>query len=110
MNNTDTSVDFDDSNVTRTSPPDTFTGAVATPLEAAPTGLTYVQICYVSFALVGLCGNSLVLAVIGSHRPLRSRLGNYFIINLTLVDWVISLLLLVHALAQDISTAGKSGE
>src|SRR6218665_3506303 len=59
-------------------------------------GLDYVVISYVVFGLVGVVGNCFACAIIIGHRPLRTRLANYYVISQCALDLVVSLLLLTN--------------
>src|SRR6218665_21636 len=59
-------------------------------------GLDYVVISYVVFGLVGVVGNCFACAIIVGHRPLRTRLANYYVISQCALDLIVSLLLLTN--------------
>jgi len=73
---------------------------IVTP-NAAPTILALsittqqhaINITYIILALFGIIGNLLALIVIITHSPIRKRLPNYYFINQTIVDFLVSLLL-----------------
>jgi len=59
-------------------------------------GIDYVIISYYVFGLVGVVGNCFACAVIVGHRPLRTRLANYYVISQCALDLFVSLLLLTN--------------
>src|SRR6218665_2029684 len=56
----------------------------------------YLMISYIVFGLVGVVGNCFACAIIVGHRPLRTRLANYYVINQCALDLIVSLLLLTN--------------
>lgn len=59
----------------------------------------FLGIAYIVIGLLGIVGNGLSCLVILSHKPLRRRLANYFLINQCFMDLIISLLMLVNTAA-----------
>src|SRR6218665_4207351 len=56
----------------------------------------YLMISYFLFGLVGVVGNCFACAIIVGHRPLRTRLANYYVISQCNLDLIVSLLLLTN--------------
>lgn len=63
---------------------------------AAPVVMDYLMISYIVIGLVGVVGNSFACAIIIGHRPLRTRLANYYVISQCALDLLVSLLLLTN--------------
>src|SRR6218665_3776233 len=59
-------------------------------------GIDFAMISYFVFGLVGVVGNCFACAIIVGHRPLRTRLANYYVINQCALDLIVSLLLLTN--------------
>jgi len=56
----------------------------------------YAMISYIVFGCVGVVGNCFACAIIIGHRPLRTRLANYYVISQCALDLIVSLLLLTN--------------
>lgn len=61
--------------------------------------MDYLGIAYIVIGLLGTLGNGLSCVVILSHKPLRRRLANYFIINQAFMDLLIGVILLLNTAA-----------
>src|SRR6218665_271118 len=59
-------------------------------------GIDYMVISYFVFGLVGVVGNCFACGIIVGHRPLRTRLANYYVITQYAPDLMVSLLLLTN--------------
>src|SRR6218665_2542306 len=59
-------------------------------------GIDFAMISYFVFGFVGVVGNCFACAIIIGHRPLRTRLANYYVINQCALDLIVSLLLLTN--------------
>ena len=64
--------------------------------NASAGGIDYAMISYYVFGFVGVVGNCFACAIIIGHRPLRTRLANYYVINQCALDLIVSLLLLTN--------------
>jgi len=53
-----------------------------------------LNITYIVIAVLGMLGNLLTLIVICTHAPIRNKLPNYYFINQTIVDFLLSILLI----------------
>jgi len=53
-----------------------------------------VNTTYVIIGVFGIVGNFVALLVIGTHKPLRNRLSNYYFINQIVVDFLVCSLLI----------------
>lgn len=73
--------------------------------------MDYLGIAYIVIGLIGTLGNGLSCAVILSHKPLRRRLANYFIINQAFMDLLIGVVLLLNTAAslESLQFAGEAG-
>src|SRR6218665_1788176 len=67
-----------------------------TSVSGSAVGIDYATISYVVFGLVGVVGNCFACAIIIGHRPLRTRLANYYVISQCALDLMVSLLLLTN--------------
>jgi len=74
----------------------TFGVSVVTTLASLPisTRQYAINITYILVAIFGVCGNLLSLTVICTHPPIRKRLPNYYFINQTIADLLVSILLI----------------
>lgn len=57
--------------------------------------LSYSAVGSICFGIVGIVGNLMTCIVIASHKPLRSRLSNYFLINQSVIDLLLGVLILI---------------
>src|SRR6218665_1418781 len=64
--------------------------------NASAGGIDYAMISYYVFGFVGVVGNCFACAIIIGHRPLRTRLANYYVISQCALDLIVSLLLLTN--------------
>jgi len=53
-----------------------------------------LNITYIVITVLGMLGNLLTLIVICTHSPIRNKLPNYYFINQTIVDFLLSILLI----------------
>jgi hypothetical protein len=53
------------------------------------------NVAYLSVGLIGIFGNLFACIVIGCHRPLRKRIANYFLINQSVLDLSIGVMMIL---------------
>src|SRR6218665_1233544 len=65
-------------------------------VSGSASSVDYLMISYCVFGLVGVVGNCFACAIIVGHRPLRTRLANYYVFSQCALDLMVSLLLLTN--------------
>ena len=71
------------------------TAAKVTTVGGHTPHVSYVAIGSICFGVVDILGNLLASVVFVTHKPLRSKLSNYFLINQSVIDLLIGVLVLV---------------
>jgi hypothetical protein len=62
----------------------------------------------IAIGLVGIFGNLFALLVFFYHQPLRKRIPNYFLINQSVLDLIVGLVLILNATLVFDNTTGSS--
>ena len=78
-----------------------------TPAVPTSSKLSTTSVINIAIGLLGVVGNLFACLVIAYHQSLRKRLSGFFIVNQSLLDLVIGLVLVVHfALKFDRASVG----
>lgn len=85
---------------------DDVTVYVATGNSTGPLLSVVYQSLYMTISTVGIAGNLVSLIVLLGHAPLRRKPANYFIINQTLIDLMVSVVLIPTTTIDLTSTHG----
>lgn len=68
-----------------------------------------LSILYLIIGTLGLLGNSLVLIVLVYYKPMRLRQSNIYIGNQSVIDWLVSLIVILTTVFQDDGEGTLSG-